>query len=132
VIVVVGGNRRKAGKTTVVCEIISAIPEAHWTAIKLTPHAHEPADYGDTERYKEAGAVKALLGSELPECSGNLIIESNSIMDDLKPDLFVFVDAGGEWKASALTHLPKADFIVYGKASDELLARVRMMLNDNF
>jgi Molybdopterin-guanine dinucleotide biosynthesis protein len=40
VIVVVGGQSRKVGKTTVVCEILRATPERGWIAIKISPHAH--------------------------------------------------------------------------------------------
>lgn len=69
--IVVGGESRKAGKTTVVCRIVAAFPEAGWTAVKITPHAHgsmgaewtleEDAAAGDTLRYREAGAKRTLL-----------------------------------------------------------------------
>jgi len=128
VIVVVGGNRRKAGKTTVICEIIAATRSARWTAVKLTPHVHEKTDHGDTERYLAAGAARASLSDVYSELEGNVIIESNSVLDRLKPDVFVFVDDGGERKASALEHVSNADFIVTGHASEEAIARIQRFL----
>jgi hypothetical protein len=128
VIVVVGGNRRKAGKTTVMCEIIAATREADWTAIKLTPHTHEESGYGDTERYLAAGAASALLSNQTPEFQGNVIIESNSILEELNPDFFVFVDDGGERKPSAVKHAAKADAVVMGRAGEEVIARIRASL----
>ena len=40
-IVVVGGHSRNIGKTSVVCALIAALPERHWTAIKITQCKHE-------------------------------------------------------------------------------------------
>jgi molybdopterin-guanine dinucleotide biosynthesis protein len=124
--VVVGGSSRKAGKTTVICEIIAATREARWTAIKITPHEHEPSTFGDTERYSAAGAAKALLLKQYPEgrLDGNVIVESNQVMDTLSPDLFVMVDGGGEWKPSARRHSAKAQFTVRGHATPELIAHI--------
>jgi hypothetical protein len=78
-IVVVGGQGRNCGKTSVICGIIRSIPEAQWTAIKITQYAPAeaaskglsqapfavdqettPGDDKDTRRYLEAGAVSAL------------------------------------------------------------------------
>ena len=39
-LVAVGGHSRDVGKTSVVCGIIAAIPEARWQAIKITQHGH--------------------------------------------------------------------------------------------
>lgn len=126
-IIVVGGSARKAGKTTVVCEIIAATQEARWNAVKISPHRHELHPRGDTERYAEAGAAHAMLvqGSDALILSGNTIIESNSILDKIEPDLFVFVDGGGEWKPSAQHHASKADCVLRGHVSPELLERIR-------
>src|SRR5687767_13909616 len=38
--IVVGGHSRNIGKTSAVCSIISTIPEADWTAVKITQHGH--------------------------------------------------------------------------------------------
>lgn len=40
-IVVVGGHSRNIGKTSVVCALIAAMPERHWTAIKITQCKHD-------------------------------------------------------------------------------------------
>jgi hypothetical protein len=38
-LIVVGGQCRKVGKTTLIVDIIQATPELRWTAVKITPHA---------------------------------------------------------------------------------------------
>ncbi len=39
-IIVIGGHSRSVGKTSVVAGIISAMPEMHWTALKITQYGH--------------------------------------------------------------------------------------------
>jgi molybdopterin-guanine dinucleotide biosynthesis protein len=133
-IVVVAGQWRKAGKTTVVCEIIAATREANWSAVKVTPEKHVAADGGDTARYIAAGAAAAYLieGSALAElpAAENLLVESNAILAQVDPDLVVFVEADhGEWKASARDAATRADYIVRGHATPELLDAVGARLN---
>jgi hypothetical protein len=115
----------------VVCEIIAATAAARWTAIKVTPHDHEASSYGDTERYLAAGAERALLVNHLGEAKyeGNVIVESNTVMDTLTPDLFVFVDGGAEWKPSAIRHADKAHYMVRGHATSELIAHITLGVN---
>jgi molybdopterin-guanine dinucleotide biosynthesis protein len=74
-IVVVGGQTRNIGKTSVVAGLIRALPEVAWVAFKLTHHWHE-AESGDepafavleeqergagsdSARYLQAGAVRS-------------------------------------------------------------------------
>src|SRR5438105_2997053 len=84
-IVVIGGHTRNIGKTSVVCALISAMPELGWTGIKITQYGHgvcsangepcdcETADHTmaiseerdpnsgtDSSRYLAAGAVRSL------------------------------------------------------------------------
>ena len=40
-IVVVGGQARKVGKTSVVAGLISALSERRWTAVKISRHIHQ-------------------------------------------------------------------------------------------
>jgi hypothetical protein len=84
-IVVVGGQAKDIGKTSVVAGLIAALPEMHWTAFKVTPFGHgmcsangEPCDCEtaehsvavreerrggdsttDSGRYLAAGAVRS-------------------------------------------------------------------------
>lgn len=39
-IVIVGGHSRSVGKTSVVAGLIAALPEMHWTALKVTQYGH--------------------------------------------------------------------------------------------
>jgi hypothetical protein len=38
--IVIGGHSRSVGKTSVVAELISALPEFEWTAVKITQYGH--------------------------------------------------------------------------------------------
>ena len=40
-IVVVGGQSRNVGKTSLVANLIKAVPERRWTAVKITQHEHD-------------------------------------------------------------------------------------------
>jgi len=80
-LVVVGGHSRSVGKTSVVAGLISALPEFHWTAAKITQYGHgicsangepcdcatgdhswaiteerDPSGKSDTSRFLAAGA----------------------------------------------------------------------------
>ena len=48
-LIVVGGQCRKVGKTTLIVDIIRATPDLRWTAVKITPHAesHCPINGSD-------------------------------------------------------------------------------------
>jgi hypothetical protein len=135
-LVVVGGHSRKVGKSAVVAGLIRALPEGHWTAVKITHHGHgmrEPfslsrnavPDDSDTGRFLAAGATQswwlraapgtlpgALHGlRKVLDASGNAIVESTSILDHLIPDLFLLVvnPSVDDWKESALRFLDRAD-----------------------
>jgi hypothetical protein len=137
--IVVGGSGRGVGKTALVCGLIVALPEFRWTAIKITSHNHgqpqpvweetEPGQGNDTARYLAAGAERALLVTAEPEeleqivrplleslreQQKNLILESNSILRLLKPDLCLGVDgeAGKGHKPSFGLVMERADALV--------------------
>jgi molybdopterin-guanine dinucleotide biosynthesis protein len=121
--IVVGGETRKAGKTTVVCRIVAAFPDAEWTVVKMTPHMHggegawaleEDEAGGDTRRYREAGArrtllyrgdVEAGLGQLMEELgrARNWIVETTSAARLMEHDLAILVTAaeGAEVKEAA-------------------------------
>jgi hypothetical protein len=154
VLIVVGGNTRNIGKTTLACEIVAALPAMNWTAIKITQFGHgrcadngaacecAPADpdhiYAideqvspdatDTGRYLAAGAARSiwircregLLAEAMPRVreilasSPNAIVESNSLMQFVRPDLYLtIVDrTKGDFKVSAQRFLTLADLSV--------------------
>ncbi len=39
-LIVIGGHSRSVGKTSVVAGLIAALPEFHWTAVKITQYGH--------------------------------------------------------------------------------------------
>lgn len=162
-IIVVGGNTRNIGKTSVVAGLIAAMQERHWTAIKITQFGHgvcsangepcdcETADHTiaiseerdrlsgtDSSRYLAAGAAKSFwvrtrqgqLHEAMPRVreliakAENVIIESNSVLRFLQPDISLSVlDLSvGDFKASALRYLDRVDAIVM--ASDVVGASV--------
>ena len=152
-IVVIGGHSRNVGKTSVVAGLISALPEFHWTALKITQYGHgicsangeacdcATADHAwaiseernrdgesDTSRFLVAGAEhswwvrteQGRLAEAMPRIrqilsdTQNAIIESNSILRFLKPDLYLTVldPATADFKASAQTFLDRADAVL--------------------
>jgi len=135
-IVVIGGQAKDIGKTSVICGLIAAMPERRWTAIKISRHGHgaeaveeRDATTGtDSSRYLAAGAARAFwisadedqLAGAIPRVRAammgaeNVILESNSILEFLRPDLYAVVldPAVADFKASALRYLDRADAIL--------------------
>ena len=152
-IVVVGGQSRSLGKTSVMAGIITALPGFNWTAFKLTQFGHgrcsldgkpchcatddhcyavtEETDRvgrSDTSRFLAAGAKRSFwvrteqgrLVEALPAIqrrlaeTQNAILESNSILHFIQPDLYITVldPATADFKASARTFLDRADAVV--------------------
>jgi hypothetical protein len=122
VLLVVGGQGRKVGKTSVVSALIRATPEVSWTAVKITAHRHvERPDLGDTARFLEAGAARALLleasaadVASFLEAGENVICESNRTAGLVRPDCCVLVvdPSREEWKESARNLAARADALV--------------------
>jgi hypothetical protein len=158
-IVIIGGHSRSVGKTSVVSGLISALPDFHWTALKITQYGHgicsangeacdcatddhawavteerNRAGESDTSRFLVAGARHAWwvrteqgrLAEAMPRVrqilSGtqNAIIESNSVLRFLKPDLYLTVldPQTPDFKASAQTFLDRADAVLLHSAED--------------
>ncbi|MEO6120286.1 MAG: hypothetical protein ABIP12_06300 [Terriglobales bacterium] len=154
-VVVIGGHSRNVGKTSVVAGIIAALPEANWTAAKITQFGHgvcsvsaEPcacalnerehswsideefdrAGKSDTSRFLVAGARRVLwvrtkqgmLAEAMPrlreELAGaeNVILESNSVVRFLRPDVYLSVlnFENPDFKDSAREFLDRADGII--------------------
>jgi hypothetical protein len=133
VIAVVGGHSRNAGKTRVICGLLRALPEARWTAIKLSPHAHpETGGDRDTNRYLAAGAARALLTTTPQQArealagAGHALVESNRVLDVLAPDLYLFVvNAAEPFKPGAHLYLARADaFVLVGPTPPPLPGRL--------
>jgi molybdopterin-guanine dinucleotide biosynthesis protein len=152
-IVIVGGHSRSVGKTSVVSGLIAALPEMHWTAIKVTQYGHgicsadgEPCDCAtddhswavnvershagdsDTSRFLVAGADKVYwartrqgyLAEAMPRLrqilaeSANVIVESNSMMKFIRPDIYLSVldyDTR-DFKPSAREFLDRATAVI--------------------
>jgi hypothetical protein len=143
-VIVIGGQSRNIGKTSVICALISALREERWTAIKITHHdhptsqtgkasiaiseEHNPTTQTDSARYLAAGAAKSFLiyavqeqlSQAMPfihkEIAGskNIIIESNSILDHLHPDVYAIVldPEVADFKFSAQRHLARANALL--------------------
>jgi hypothetical protein len=160
-VIVVGGHTRSIGKTQLVCDVISAFPEANWIAGKITQYGHGvcaengkncdcapdehicaiewealPQSGTDSARFLVAGAKRSFwlrtkqgflaeglplmreaLRRALPETGEDwppLILESNSLLQFLKPSLyFAVIDPSREdFKDSARVALDRADALV--------------------
>ena len=158
-LVVVGGHSRSVGKTSVVAELISALPELDWTAIKITQYGHgvcsangeacdcATADHSwaiseehdrsgktDTSRFLLAGAQRALwvrteqgrLAEAMPALrqrmnnSKNVIVESNSLLKFIRPDLYLPVlrPLTADFKKSAQQFLDRASAVILHAQGD--------------
>ena len=152
-VVVIGGHSRSVGKTSVVAGLIAALPEHHWTALKITQYGHgvcslngeschcatddhswaiseekDRSGHSDTSRFLVAGAVRALwvrteqgrLAEAIPTIrrklgeSKNVILESNSILKFVRPDLYLTVldPNTADFKRSAQEFLDQADAVI--------------------
>jgi len=152
-LIVVGGHSRSVGKTSVVAGLIAALPEFHWTAMKVTQYGHgvcsanghpcacacdesswavteelDRSGESDSSRFLVSGAARALwvrtrqgmLAEAMPRIrqelasAENAILESNSILRFLKPDLYITVldPATADFKLSAQQFLDRADAVV--------------------
>ena len=152
-LIVVGGHSRSVGKTSVVAGLIAALPEFHWTAMKITQYGHgicsangelcdcatddhswavtEERDHSgesDSSRFLVAGAARSLwvrtrqgmLAEAMPRireelaAAENAILESNSVMRFLRPDLYLTVldPATADFKTSAREFLDRADAVI--------------------
>ena len=159
-IVVVGGQTRNIGKTSVVAGLIASLPQMEWTAFKVTQFGHgicsangEPCDCEtdahtvavteecsfdsgtDSARFLAAGAVRSYwvrtrqgqLAEAMPRVrkelaqAKNAILESNSIVRFLKPDLYLTVldPAVRDFKPSAQYFLDRADAVLWSGARVE-------------
>jgi hypothetical protein len=168
-VVVIGGHSRSVGKTSVVAGLISALPELHWTAIKITQYGHgicsangeacdcatndhswavteerNRAGESDTSRFLVAGAdhswwvrtEQGHLAEALPRVrdilaqQANTIIESNSVLRFLRPNLYLTVlDPDTEdFKASAQTFLDRADAVLLHESEKATPAWQRVSL----
>jgi len=152
-IIVIGGQSRDVGKTSVVAGIIAALPSYNWAAFKITQFGHgrcsldgkpcdcatddrcwaiteekDPAGRSDTSRFLSAGAKRSFwvrteqgrLQEALPVLrrrlaeSENAIIESNSIVEFIQPDLYITVldPAVEDFKPSAKRLIERADAVI--------------------
>jgi len=168
-LVVVGGHTRSIGKTQLVCDIITALPQSAWIAGKITQYGHgvcaqnghdcdcapdehicaisweSSQDSGtDSARFLAAGARRSFwlrtkqgyLAEGLPllreaflEASSdgtrdaplNVIVESNSLLQFLKPSLYLAVldSSKADFKDSARLVLDRADAYIFRRGLED-------------
>ncbi len=152
-IIVIGGHSRNVGKTSVAAELIAALPQFAWTAMKITQFGHgvcsldgkschcatddhtwaiseekDRSGKSDSSRFLIAGAARVWwvrteqgrLAEAMPTIrrrlaeSENIIIESNSILKFVRPDLYITVldPATEDFKGSAQEFLDRADAVI--------------------
>jgi molybdopterin-guanine dinucleotide biosynthesis protein len=135
IIIGIGGGHSGAGKTTIACEVLKKVEG--WGAIKFTKTSFYSsitddqevlfAKGKDTGRLLEAGAEKVLWvqssGDELAETASmavqmlsnlpGIVVEGNSMIEVLTPDIIVFVAGSRErFKPGAERVLGMADIVI--------------------
>ena len=157
-VIVVGGHTRSIGKTQLVCDLITAMPETKFVAGKITQYGHgvcaqngehcgcapdehssafdwetDAATGTDSARFLAAGAIRSFwlrtkqgyLAEGLPllrhalaslpdtaeKTPANVLIESNSLLQFLRPALYVAVlnPDKEDFKPTAQSLLDRAD-----------------------
>lgn len=138
-LLVVGGHSRNVGKTSLAAGIVSRFRACGWTVVKVTQHGHGQPERphvleefqpgaSDSGRYLSAGARRSFLlrtpagglPAALPALRGILagsshaIVESDSILEYVDPDLYLVVLDFGcrDFKPSTLRYLDRADALV--------------------
>ncbi len=163
-LIVVGGHSRSVGKTSVVAGLIAALPEFHWTAMKITQYGHgvcsangKPCDCAvadhtwavteerdrsgesDSSRFLLSGAVRSLwvrtrqgmLAEAMPRVrkeiasAENAIVESNSVMRFIRPDLYLTVLDGAteDFKLTAQQFLDRANAVILHEGTERVTWR---------
>jgi len=112
-IIVIAGDHSNIGKTTLAYKLCELLANA--VRIKI---GHHPRKEHGAEHYYYAGATFAEILSDHRGCS-YLIIESNQILSQVKPDCLIFLTGQGPVKPSAATAINAAD-IIRGKYVDEV------------
>ena len=160
-VIVVGGHTRSIGKTQLVCDLVTALPEKQFIAGKITQYGHgvcaqngehcgcapdehssafnwesDSASGTDSSRFLAAGARRSFwlrtkqgyLAEGMPLLRNalrnlhvdsdlspvNLIIESNSLLQFMKPSIYLAVldPAKEDFKQTAHSILDRADALV--------------------
>jgi hypothetical protein len=145
-LVVVGGQGRKVGKTSVISGLIRGLHTLAWTAVKISHHAgdahsqdtpsadhlpaqldfslseeRDPKGHGDTSRYLAAGARRALW---LRARAGRLAQALPGLLEALEGDEHVIIESN-----SILAFLePTVFLLVIGKSGRALKASARQFL----
>jgi hypothetical protein len=108
--ILVGGQTKNIGKTTLVCNIIEALSQLRWNAVKITTHRHEAIGcelriegtsyviweqisltaQSDTTRFLRAGAEKAFL---IQAEDAGLEGAYSALRSLLRPDSHVIVES---------------------------------------
>ena len=145
-LVVVGGQARKVGKTSVIAGLIRGLNTLAWTAVKISHHAgaadaqdmpsaydlpahldfalgeeRDPSGNGDTSRYLAAGARRALW---MRARGGGLAQALPGLLEALEGDEHVIIESN-----SILAFLQPAVFLlVMGESRRDLKASARQFL----
>jgi hypothetical protein len=110
--IVISGSHSKIGKTTLLRNIQARLNHASTIAIKI---GHRPRNADKPEKFFSnipdgLKYIESLAKSGSPDF---LLIESNSILNYLKPDLVIFLKSKDKpEKDSAGVAKPKADIII--------------------
>jgi molybdopterin-guanine dinucleotide biosynthesis protein len=153
-IIGIGGAHSKVGKTTIACQILRRLNG--WGAIKYSKTSFYSAivdnpetlqqENKDTSRFINAGAqdvlwvqspsegIQEVLQIAIDRLSHvqGIILEGNSAIESLKPEIVIFVSANGEIKRGAEKILSMADAIIFDKdlPTGTPTTAVRLHIND--
>jgi molybdopterin-guanine dinucleotide biosynthesis protein len=153
-IIGIGGAHSKVGKTTIACQILRRLNG--WGAIKYSKTSFYSAvvdnpetlqqENKDTSRFINAGAQDVLwvqspsegiqevlqIAIDMLSHVQGIILEGNSAIESLKPEIVIFVASNGEIKRGAEKILSMADAVIFDKdlPKGTPTTAVRLHIND--
>jgi len=153
-IIGIGGAHSKVGKTTIVCQILKRL--SGWGAIKYTKTSFYSAIIDspevlrqpnkDTKRFIDAGAIDVLWVQSPPKGLievveiaidklshlKGIILEGNSAIETLRPDIVMFVSGDGVLKKGSERILKMADAVIFERVPPkEIPKAARRLCIDN-
>jgi uridine kinase len=148
VIIGIGGGHSGSGKTSIACKILEKLPG--WGAIKytktslygsITDDINVLSEKGkDTKKFLDSGAGRVLwvrssfyeltavlpIAVEMLSHLKGIVVEGNSAVDVLKPDIVIFVCGhGGKIKEGSENIMRIADIVIFDEEPPEIPGKAK-------
>ena len=110
-IIVIAGAHSKVGKTTLAYQLTDLLNQA----VRVKVGHHPKKENGDPNYYYAGTKLSEILKQH--GRAPFLVVESNRVLAEIKPDCLIFLTGSGEAKASAAKARAEADIVRGEKVS---------------